>query len=553
MEKGLFFNAFPNVEYETGYDRNYSADDISNWLQAVITNGVIKTDNIAGTGEPQGLKVLADNGLNIKVNVGMAVIKGKPYINNSFLNLTLATAPTSGTRYDCIILRMDNTQVVNARKTYLYVKSINNAPTLSVLTRDENVYELLLAYVVVNANVTTIQQSYIKDKRGDENYCPWCTAVKGYEDYYDAIVQRFESDITLSSAGKVVVTDLAVSLYNQKYSLISVYCNGLREDEEDYSVDTSNEYITIRFVANKSAGAQINVILDNFIDGEGLENVMDQYNELVAQVANLNKINEFNYYCNGSTDNVEISNIVNEFIASTGAYYKTLKLNIIGSFGMTAPYSGDGTSSSPHKIFAFDNNGGNRRFILDFTHCDNTTLTIADNSYTTIFGGANVFIKGGAFVAGNTTAKIVGFDNNARVRCEDSRFWIYGASDSMVASRGEFYNCKAEVRNEAGVSYCFFPTQGSALLIIKGGEYLAYTADSGSRSAIVGLIYNSAVVMSGVNAPTSGRANYYQTHAIYQTLGRLSCFGLVSALTVTTISGSNVYGTIALSLYNHIW
>ena len=552
-QKGLFFNAFPNNDYETGYDRNYSADDISNWLKAVITTGVIKTDSVAGTGEAQGLKVLADNGLNIKVNVGMAVIDGKPYINNSTLSLTLATAPTSGTRYDCVILRMNNTQTINARLTSVVVESLDHIPTEADLTRDDNVYDLLLGYVVVNANATSIQQTDIVDTRGDQELCAWTTAIKGYEDYYDAIVQRFESDITLQSAGRVVVTDLAVSLYNNKYSLISVYCNGLREDEEDYSVDTSNEFITINFTATKNAGSEINVIIENFIDGEGLENVLQQYNELVEDVANLKKLNEFTYYCNGSTDNVDITNIVNEFLARDGAYYQTLKLNVIGSFGMTAPMSGDGTSASPHKIFAFGNNGGNRRFILDFTHCDNTTFKIADNSYTTIFGGANVFIKGGAFVAGNTTAKIVGFDNNARVRCEDSRFWIYGASDSMVASRGEFYNCKAEVRNEAGVSYCFFPTQGSALLIIKGGEYLAYTADSGSRSAIIGLIYNSAVVMMGVNAPTSARANYYQTHAIYQTLGRLTCVGLISALAVNSISGSNVYGTIALSLYNHIW
>ena len=31
-EKSLFFNALPSSEFETGYDRNYNADDISNWL-----------------------------------------------------------------------------------------------------------------------------------------------------------------------------------------------------------------------------------------------------------------------------------------------------------------------------------------------------------------------------------------------------------------------------------------------------------------------------------------------------------------------------------------
>lgn len=554
-QKGLFFNALPNDEYETGYDRNYSADDISDWLKAVITTGIIKTDQESGTSEPLGLKVVAKSQMQVSVNAGMACIEGKPYVNDSQLTITLDTAPTGANpRYDCIILRMNNVQNVEGRRTYLTKRSFDSVPSVSNLTRTNSYYDLLLGYVIVQPNATAIQQTDIVDCRGDAELCPWLTAVKGYEDYYDALVQRFESDITLSSAGRVAVTDLAVSLYNGKYSLISVYCNGLREDEEDYSVDTSNEYITINFTATKSAGAQISVILENFIDGEGLENVLDQYNELVAQVANLNKINEYNYYCNGSTDNAEITNIVNDFLESDGAYYKTLKLNIIGSFGMTAPMSGDGTSSSPYKIFAFGNNSGNRRFILDFTNCDNIVMNIPNNSYTTIFDGQNCFIEGASIVASNSTAVIVGFENHARVRCDNCRFWIFGSSDSVVAYRGTFINCKAEVRNEAGVSYCFYPKQNNVLLVIEGGEYLAYTKDSSSRSAIVGLQYNSAVVMTNVSAPTSAKSGMYQTHAIYHyNLGKLTCVGLISALTITTTTGANVWGTIALSLYNHVW
>ena len=43
-EKSLFFNAFEDETSETGYDRNYNADDISDWQAAFFETGVIKTD-----------------------------------------------------------------------------------------------------------------------------------------------------------------------------------------------------------------------------------------------------------------------------------------------------------------------------------------------------------------------------------------------------------------------------------------------------------------------------------------------------------------------------
>jgi len=555
MEKGLFFNAFPNPDYETGYDRNYSADDISNWLQAVITNGVIKTDSVAGTGEAQGLKVLADSGLNIKVNSGMAVIKGKPYINNSILPITLATAPTTGTRYDCVILRMDNTQVIGARKTYCLIESLDHVPTEADLTRNDNVYDLLLAYVVVNANATSIQQTNINDTRGDETLCPWCTAVKGYEDYYDAIVQRFESDITLASAGSVVVTDLAVSLYNDKYSLVSVYCNGLREDEADYTIDVSNQYVTIRFTANKSANAQISVILENFIDGEGLESVLEQYNQLVEEVANLNKVNEFNYYCNGVNDNVEISNLVKNFIENNSNAYKTLKLNIIGTLGISAPASGDGSNASPFCIFNFGSTQNYNRFELDFSHCDEVYYQLTSGKQHIFFKGSYGHFIGLTLNVINDTygTSVKVFSDDGKWLVEGCRFVISSYRDAILGYCGTFINCRARVHNVVGSSWVFFPRVNKLLSII-GGEYTAYTEDNtnDSKSALIGETTNGNVVLSNVNLPTIARSGEYQTHAIYKTNGTLSAFGLITTLTITA-PNSTITGTLNVNLAEQVW
>ena len=99
-------------------------------------------------------------------------------------------------------------------------------------------------------------------------------------------------------------------------------------------------------------------------------------------------------------------------------------------------------------------------------------------------------------------------------------------------------------------SYCFTPTR-YGLLRIAGGEYRAYTGISSGKSAIVGQTASNAItILDRVNAPTVAISGYYQTHAIYQGAGAgiLNCRDLISALTVTTASGSStVSGTVEIS------
>ena len=66
-QKSLFFNALPDDSFETGYDRNYNADDISDWFSIVCETGVLKG----------GLEVSVGTGLTVNVAIGKATIKEK--------------------------------------------------------------------------------------------------------------------------------------------------------------------------------------------------------------------------------------------------------------------------------------------------------------------------------------------------------------------------------------------------------------------------------------------------------------------------------------------
>lgn len=563
-EKGYFFNAMPDDTFETGYDRNYSADDISNWLRVAFTNGVVKTNNEAGTGNPLGLKVVADTGLTIRVNSGFACLVGKPYINDAQLSLTLDTAPTgANNRYDCIILRMDNTQTKSARRTYIYIKSLQATPTISDLERTSEVYELLLGYVTVAPNATSIAQADITDTRGNSELCPWFTAVKGYEDYYDAIVQQFEFNGIMASAGTTIVTNLASSLYNNKYSLIEVYCNGLKEEDTAYTISTSSSYITITFVANKSAGAKISVVLNNFIDGEGLSNVLQDYNNWVQAVQKLETANEFNYLCNGVNDNLLISNLVKAFYSVND--YRTMKLNIIGNFGMSAPVRGSGTSSDPYCwLDSTKQISTNRVATLDFSNCSHIRIAKTKNEDTDILTGTtsgkySAFIRGEVInviglnlIFEDTTADTsfkVFPHQGGRIRVEICRFWLTSYKDTLIAYVGNFINCRGSVANTSSNSYCFMPY---TVVKVEGGEYYAYTGDSTMKSAIIGQsTANSISILYGFNAPIVARSGFYQTNSILQWSGggQVRCRDMITTLTDVIASGV-VADTIAINKPN---
>lgn len=536
-EKSLFFNAFPDSDYQTGYDRNYSGDDLADWFSIVCDTGVLK-------GGLQATKSTVQ-GLHVDVQTGKATIQGHGYVNNEVIHLNLSTAPTgSNPRYDLVILRLDNSQVKQGRRIYTFIQTgTTSKPDVNSLTRNSEIYDLLLGYVIVNPNALNIDQSNIVDTRGDKTLCPWFTAVKGYDDYYDAIVQEYEYDTTLDSASSQIVTDISTSLYNDKYSLVAVYTNGLKEELNQYTINTDGAYIVINFPTMKSKDTDIAVILYNFVDGEGLSNVLANYNKWENTVASLSQVFEYTYLCNGSTDNVSISNFVKAWLKANKGD-NGLKLNIVGNFGYTYMLG-----SNPYKLFDFnETTNGNPMITLDFYNCSQISCTVSGVN-ANMFGyntSIRLKVKGLNISCGGTNAStsVKVFENY--VECEDCRFWINAYYNSVIANGGTFTNCRGSVMNTSGNSYCFLNT---TLLRVNGGTYYAYTGGSSLRSAVVGQSASNAVaILNGVSAPTLARANYYQTNSLYQvgTTSYLNCNDLVSALPLYTTS-DNIRGTIPLS------
>lgn len=545
MSKALFFNALPDATSSTGYDRNYNADDLSDFMSIVCDTGVVKTNTVDA--EAQGLKVVAASGMAVNVNAGKAVIKGKAFINDALANFTVAANGTAANRYDLVVVKFDNN--ISARNITIEVRTgTSYIPTVASLTRNDKIYELMLAYITVAPSATSITQTNIQDTRGDTELCPWFTAVKGYDEYYDAIIQRHEDTKTMPSISNTVITNLPSKLYNERYSLIEVYTNGIKEPEGAFTASVSGGYVVITFTAQKAAETKITVILNNFIDGEGMTTALAQYTQLVQDVADLKANGDFNYVCNGVNDNILISNLYNSIIASKDSVGGKYKINIIGNIGFTSPAQGTGIAANPYKWFGF--NYSNATVILDFANCAALNIPIANGTSNVIFGGENVTVKNAYVIADNIAADtaivvfsgVSGFNN-----AENCSFRIYAYKDSCIAYHGTFTNCDGVVANSINNSYCFTPNT-NGLIRLEGGEYRAYTKDNNVACAILGQGATDAVsILRGVNASAETRIGYYQKNAILQLSGGgvVNCTDLITTLPVSVISGiSNVVGTI---------
>lgn len=166
------------------FDRAESSDFLAAFIAKIITNGVLA--------EPGDcFKVMAGEGLNLKVCPGFAIIMGRFAMDTEEATVTVEKGPTSGKRIDRIVLRINYA----SRNCEIAVKKGTSAqsPQPPELLQPEagDYYELGLATVLVNTNQTSIPQSNITDTRYDSRVCGVVTQAIDHLD-----TSSFSQDLT---------------------------------------------------------------------------------------------------------------------------------------------------------------------------------------------------------------------------------------------------------------------------------------------------------------------------------------------------------------------
>lgn len=558
--KSGFYNA---LIVNGDYDRKYNADDYRNVFAAFIKDGVRRSG-------ADDFKVSAQ-GLQLTINLGYAVCGGRWCRLDADYTISGISPPVGDfSRIDSVVLRVDENEATRAASIVYRTGTAASNPVAPSKDESTGINELILAHVIVEPSASSV---VIEDTRPNADLCGWVTTPVGYDDYFSTMDSRFEEWFrekrdTLTSVTlykrylwRTVLESQAASVVfdipqydSTGVDIIEVYTNGIRETEGiDYTLNGS----VVTFAnggggtGTKVAGTEIVVLCYKSIDGTGLGSVSDEVTELQNKVASLGDVSAYNYFCNGATDNVKISEIVNNFLNESTTDNHMLTLRIYGTFGCTSAVAGAGTTDNRYQwIQAGGTAYTTRKVILDFENCSRIDITAPNNSHNVLFYGYNVYIKNARVNATVSGGSIIG-TNGTGGKCVFERCLIAIAAGTLsyIAQRGEFDNCRFSVRCTAGAAYVFAP-ESFSFVRVNFGEFYAY-APAGYGAAVFYVpsgATNACVVSNGASCPTLAVSGYVQNYAIYDQSANGKCAynNTVTALPISA-TGQNLTGTLAVS------
>ena len=142
-------------------DRTYNASSFEDWLTPFFTTGVFSG----------GFLVTAQNtpDMTVEVSPGFSNINGKVGRFSNATTLQIATASGVYDRIDTVVLRRDNTSRCISLEVVTGIAAAEPEPAAPQRTAD--IYELVIAQILVGTGATEIQGSAITDTRADLDLC----------------------------------------------------------------------------------------------------------------------------------------------------------------------------------------------------------------------------------------------------------------------------------------------------------------------------------------------------------------------------------------------
>ena len=575
-QKSGFFNALLNAGV---YDRTYNADDYSDNLSVVISNGVLRSTN-------DDLKVTA-SGLTLSVAAGRGWINGKYFFNDSAYALPALTPPTGGSRIDRVVLRLNNTLQVRSISIQYLTGTAATSPVAPTITRNENIYDLVLADVAISAGATSVT---ITDQRGNADLCGWVYSTSGDNSFFTSLDNAFNtwfenakdtlSSVTLFKRYTWITTLAAatdtvqfnIPQYDAETCFYEVYVNGFLTT----SFEVGSAANVIVFNAQLQAGTQVIVNVYKSLDGTGIESVAEEITQLQNQYATLSGVSKFVYNCTGNNDNVSLSQIAeafytgsmgsnltaaasafltalggNTFLAGLAADAK-MTIEVVGNCGVSAPAYGSGTAQSRYRYFNLGAapSTSSKTLVFDFAKCDTINISFTANTSNIIFYSTDLQIRNCKLSINeiNNGVNIQAFagSNAGRIDVENCEFNISTTGDIKFAAHGSYTNCRFTGASTAGHVLIFCPDSAYLIRVI-GGTFYAYCKASGKTPAIFytyGTETSAVIIAQNISCPTVAKTNYFQQYLSVAYAGKTFIDFVVS-----TMNSTGTYNTIS----NQIW
>lgn len=210
-------------------DRVYTADDFVQYFKDIMTDGVLGDDT-------NKLAVTAGGGMSVNISAGTAYIGGRWLRRKETQTLDISNADTVYNRWDAIAVRCD------FEKRAIYLTAVQGIPSASPVKpapkRDESAYDIIIAYVYVDANSVEITQSDITDTRGDTNLCGWVTGAIHQIDT-TALFAQYEAQWELLKAACENDAEGVIKAW-ESLSAVKKVCGLSPDDDGDVALTMDN-------------------------------------------------------------------------------------------------------------------------------------------------------------------------------------------------------------------------------------------------------------------------------------------------------------------------
>lgn len=159
-EKSFPFDAV--LDESNVADRIYYSEDFRNYFAQFIGNGVYPNPS-------DGLKVVSNDNLIVTVLPGAGFIEGAGHILKEEKDVSINTPHTNYNRKDIIVLQLN---LVDRDLLIKYKPGIANSnPLEPELIRSDDIYELMLASMLIRSGTQAVTQADITDTRLDNQKC----------------------------------------------------------------------------------------------------------------------------------------------------------------------------------------------------------------------------------------------------------------------------------------------------------------------------------------------------------------------------------------------
>ena len=199
--KSGFFNSL-------NHDRVYDADDINSIFDGIITDGVF--GNIGSK-----FTVTPGSGMSVNVGTGKARFHQIFIENDANLVLQISQSDVLLNRIDVVAIRVDKTVDGRLGNIVIVKGSPSQNPVAPVLSNDNQIWEMPIAYINIKANTNAINSSDIQYLVG-RNSTPLITAPMqkiNLESYISYLEKQFVE--WFSSIKGNLSTDAAGNLQDQ--------------------------------------------------------------------------------------------------------------------------------------------------------------------------------------------------------------------------------------------------------------------------------------------------------------------------------------------------